>query len=250
MHWTRGFVLAAITVGCFAKGHAAEESRTPAEQAQDQAASMLHTVELGQICGWTTDSAEILHRDLQRVATHLLQERVLRGQLMPVEAMDAESTWLLPVTFRLFAHNAPSWKSSGECQRKDWRESWDLFEQVRHTLPDDAPETLTVREESRLHVAQVRAQSCNRQATLLLDDRISSAEVIATGVLETCRAELADFLTQSTISNGTEAGRAGRLVSIMLGSDELRRKLTTGVLDARARARTSGTQPARAPVQP
>ena len=239
--WSFALALAAITAGRFATLQA-EDAGTPAEQAQNTLVSMAHTVELGLVCGWTKDAPERVHQDLQRLSTHSFQQRVLQGRLMPVEAADAQATWLLPVSFRLLARNANEWKKSGECQSKDWRAAWDMFDQLRHTMPADAPLLLSVREESRLHVVQVRAQSCVTQATLLLDDRVSGADVVANAIRETCRDELREQLTASLISNGMSAAAADRQVPRLLQSEALLNKLSAGVLDSRASGQTEGAR--------
>jgi hypothetical protein len=79
----------------------------------------------------TDHPTDVVDRDLQRSSTQLFQDRILKGQLMPVEAADAEAVWLQPVSFRLASHYLIAWKKSGECQSTDWKRAWDMFEETR-----------------------------------------------------------------------------------------------------------------------
>jgi hypothetical protein len=215
-------------------GVLAQDAGSAAERAEDSLVSMAHAVELGRVCEWTTDSPQRLHQDLQRVSTQFFQDQILHGQLVPVEANNVQATFLLPVSFRLLARNAGEWKKSGDCRDKDWRAAWDLFEQLRRALPADAPLLVRVREESRQHVAHLRAKSCITQAIWLLDDRLSGADVVANAVREACRDELREQLSVSLINSESSAAFTERQVDRLFESEELVRKLSATVLDVRA----------------
>lgn len=237
MRLLRDLTLGVILLGgACAPALPAQEAASPASWAETTLASFSHTVELGLICHWTTDTPDIVHRDLQRSSTQLFQDRILKGQLMPVEAADAEAVWFLPVSFRLASHYAITWKRSGECQSTDWKKTWDIFEETRRQLPPEAPLLIRIPDESRQQVTQLKAQSCITEATLLLDDHTSGADVVAGAVRETCRNELLEQLVLRLTSGGISEEVAHRQASRFLESDELLRKISTSVLDARASA--------------
>jgi hypothetical protein len=114
----------------------------------------------------TDHPTDVVDRDLQRSSTQLFQDRILKGQLMPVEAADAEAVWLQPVSFRLASHYLIAWKKSGECQSTDWKRAWDMFEETRRQPRPEAPLLIRIPEESRQQVTQLKAQSCITEATL------------------------------------------------------------------------------------
>ncbi|MEJ1960958.1 MAG: hypothetical protein WDO56_05180 [Gammaproteobacteria bacterium] len=224
---------AMIAVG-FCTVPRAEQAQSGADWAETSLLSMAHTVELAQVCGWTSDTAAQIHSDLQKAITQLFQDRVLRGQLIPAEAVNAQAQWLLPISFRLLARNAVDWKGAGECNSFEWRQAWAAFGKVRQGLPPDAPLWFRVPEESRAQMLQLRVQSCITQATILLDDRISGADVIANAVRDACRSELLEQLDASLTSHGASPNELDRRARSVLDSDAMLRKISSGVVEWRA----------------